>query len=293
MDTPSVNESYESLLPTDDSEKTLRHAHKATYRFLSPPPDHRRTRILAALFISSLIANLVLIVLFLQQQSLTQTVVGSSSSNDGKTKYAGMERNREEQYILLTNYSSEDLALQDQLWHDINIDDAVVALSDDWAAERGLRTAQRFPWDETKGIYILHGFHNLHCIKIIHLAMAEYRRGEEQTRSWHHVSHCMDALRRQIICDADDTPRATDRRPEVYSGVGQHRMCRNWDDLVDFSRKHTACYKRPETPSVDGGHSINRYKHCPPDSGYVIKDDYVPTDPFISGLPAENMAGIL
>lgn len=291
MDSPTSNESYESLLP--DSEKTLRHAQKK-YRFLGPPPDQRRSRVLIAFLSTSLIANLVLVVLLLHPIITSSTTTTKSAvSSAPKSKYAGLERNREEPYILLTNYSSDDLALQDKLWHDINVDDAVVALSDDWAAEHGLRTSQRFPWDESKGIYILHGFHNLHCIKIIHLAMAEYREGVEQTRSWHHVAHCMDALRRQIMCDADDTPRATDRRPEVYSGVGQHRMCRNWDDLISFSRKNTACYKRPETPSVDGGHSINRYKHCPPDSGYVIRDDYVPTDPYVTGLPLENMAGIL
>ncbi|OTA98112.1 hypothetical protein M426DRAFT_31074, partial [Hypoxylon sp. CI-4A] len=121
--------------------------------------------------------------------------------------YAGLQRNREEPYVLVTPYSSDNETLQDQMWRGINVDPAVVALSDNWARQHDLRTAQRFPWDQTKGIYILHGFHNLHCLKIIYISLSEYRRGLPQSRSWHHISHCLDALRRQIICDADDTPR--------------------------------------------------------------------------------------
>ncbi|KAL6239889.1 hypothetical protein BDW75DRAFT_68858 [Aspergillus navahoensis] len=125
---------------------------------------------------------------------------------------------------------SANVTLADTLWHSINIDSGVVALPDSFAASHNLRTAQRFPWDPSQGIYILHGFHNLHCLKIIHISLFEFRNGREQSRTWHHIAHCLDALRRQILCDADDTPRATERRVEVVSGVGQHRVCRDWGE---------------------------------------------------------------
>jgi hypothetical protein len=57
---------------------------------------------------------------------------------------AGLRRNIEEPYVRVTKYSSENETQQAQLWHDINVDYGVVALSDEWAAKHNLRTAQRF-----------------------------------------------------------------------------------------------------------------------------------------------------
>ncbi|KAK5627125.1 hypothetical protein RRF57_002840 [Xylaria bambusicola] len=212
-----------------------------------------------------------------------------SCQSEKPSKYARLTRVREEPYVITTPYSSDNETLQNELWYNINVDAAVVALSDDWVARHELRRAQRFPWDQSKGIYILHGFHNLHCLKIVYISLSEYRRGVSQTRSWHHISHCLDALRRQIICDADDTPRATDRRVEVVSGLHQHRQCRSWEQLEAFAKQHTACYKRPETPDETKASKLDRFKHCPPDSGYVVTDHYVPTEELMEGLPEESI----
>lgn len=224
-------------------------------------------------------ANVVCFVLLLSP--LRQT--------ESSSRFADLQRNREEPYVRVTQYSSNNETLQNDLWHNININYGLVALSDEWAAQRGLRTAQRFPWDQTKGVYILHGFHNLHCLKIIHISLSEYRGGLPQSRSWHHISHCMDALRRQVLCDADDTPRATERRAEVVSGLSQHRKCRSWEELEKFAKRHTACYRRPENPESSGTSKLERFKHCPLDSGYVITDDYVPPDEFLVGLPEKSL----
>ena len=239
-----------------------------------------RPSLFGILFIALIASNILTLVMLLPSRLSTSTA-------EPPSKYAGLQRTREEPYVMVTKYASENDTLRNQLWYDINIDDGMVALSDDWAAQHDLRTAQRFPWDQSKGIYLLQGFHNLHCMKIIYISMNEYRTGQPQTRSWHHISHCMDALRRQILCDADDTPRATERRAEVVTGVGQHRMCRNWDELVDFAKQHTACYKRPEPP--DESPTVDKFKHCPPGSGYVVTDNYVPTDEFMVGLPEESI----
>ncbi|KAI1748256.1 hypothetical protein F4782DRAFT_517897 [Xylaria castorea] len=195
----------------------------------------------------------------------------------------------EEPYFVLSQFTSDNQTLQEKLWHDINVDSGYVALSDNWAARHGLRKAQRFPWDQSKGLYLLHGYHNLHCLKRIYLSISEYRRGDSQTLSWHHINHCLDALRRQIICDADDTPRVTDRRLEVVSGLLQHRQCRRWADLENFAKHHTACYKHPESPETDPLPNIERFKHCPPGSDYVYEDNYIPSDEFRIGLPAESI----
>ena len=40
----------------------------------------------------------------------------------------------------------------------------MVALPESLALANGLPMAQRFPWDVSKGVYLLNGHHNLHCI---------------------------------------------------------------------------------------------------------------------------------
>ena len=52
----------------------------------------------------------------------------------------------------------------DKLWEDINIDSGIIALSDEYARSKGLPKARRFPWDQSKGLYILQGYHELHCL---------------------------------------------------------------------------------------------------------------------------------
>ena len=100
----------------------------------------------------------------------------------------------------------------------------------------------------------------------------EYRTGKEQTRPFGHVNHCMDALRRQIMCDADSTPRVTDDVPDAISGVGQYRKCRDWSKLEDWAKQNTACYKRPEVPHEGDDISL-RFSHCPEGSGYIVGVD--------------------
>ncbi|KAK6845413.1 hypothetical protein PG995_015523 [Apiospora arundinis] len=132
------------------------------------------------------------------------------------------------------------------------------------------------------------GIYVLHCLKTVYMSLAEYRRGDAQTRSWHHFSHCLDALRRQILCDADDTPRATDRRAEFVSGLWQHRKCCSQDELEEFAKRHAGCYKRPEVPEEGPVSKLERFKHCPLDSGRVITD-YTPIEELVIGLPEESI----
>ena len=129
----------------------------------------------------------------------------------------------------------------------------------------------RFPWDHTKGVYVLHGMHNLHCLKILYLAMKEFQANEEQSIPWEHLSHCFDSIRQQLVCDADDTLRAGYAGQEGISGIGQSRVCRNWDVYEAWARNHTACYRRKNKPDFSVP-PIEHYKFCPPDSGYVIDD---------------------
>lgn len=61
-------------------------------------------------------------------------------------------------------YNDKNYTLQNELWEAINIDSGIVALSDSYVASKQLPVAQRFPWDKEKGLYLLNGHHNLHCL---------------------------------------------------------------------------------------------------------------------------------
>lgn len=88
-----------------------------------------------------------------------------SISNSTNTFSASLSRHLTEPYYEKTPYSeNQNASLAASLWHDIDIDSGVIALSDDYVASKSLLPAQRFPWDRTKGIYIVHGYHNLHCL---------------------------------------------------------------------------------------------------------------------------------
>jgi len=52
----------------------------------------------------------------------------------------------------------------DELWEAIDIDTGVLAIPDEWAIAHSIPLAQRFPWDETKGLYLTTAHHNLHCL---------------------------------------------------------------------------------------------------------------------------------
>ncbi|KAL4794452.1 hypothetical protein BDV19DRAFT_365048 [Aspergillus venezuelensis] len=259
-------------------------------------PSKRFWYTILLILATSLVLNIISLGLALKIRALKTrtcpiliTEHSTESLNEIPSPFANLTRNTTTPYVLLTDYASPNTSLSDPLWNSINIDAGVIALSDSYAESHNLRTAQRFPWDTSKGIYIIHGYHNLHCLKIIHISLSEFRSNKTQSRSWHHISHCIDALRRQILCDADDTPRATERRKEVVTGIGQYRQCRDWGALEEWAKRHTACYKRPLNGD-DGLPVIERFKHCPPDSGYVVEDEYVPEEEVLVGLPGENVA---
>ena len=77
------------------------------------------------------------------------------------------------------------------------------------------------------------------------------------------------------MCQADDTPRYTgrlhDEAGEILpvSGIGQPRMCRDWDNYMSWVMENSACYLwiPDDTP---GFKERERYKTCP--DGRVMWD---------------------
>ena len=63
-----------------------------------------------------------------------------------------------------TPFSSDNLTAAHNMWKTIDEDSGVVALDNSFTQAHGLPQSQRFPWDKSKGLYLLNGYHNLHCL---------------------------------------------------------------------------------------------------------------------------------
>ena len=64
-------------------------------------------------------------------------------------------------------WNSDNRTEEDSAWNDppgFQVREAIVALPDSFTRSVGLPSAQRWPWDESKGVYFLEGLHNLHCV---------------------------------------------------------------------------------------------------------------------------------
>lgn len=97
----------------------------------------------------------------------------------------------------------------------------------------------------------------------------EYRNGLPQSRNYRHIIHCLDALRRDVLCNADDTPRLTSNNSIPETGHGQSRTCRSWDKLNDWAKQYNSCYRYiNETQTPDEFPQIQRFVWCPEGSPY-------------------------
>ena len=70
------------------------------------------------------------------------------------------------------------------------------------------------------------------------------QQGFQLTAPVYHSYHCLDALRMEVLCNADDTPRYTGMNQEnKASGTGQSRMCRDWSQLESWATTNSACWR--------------------------------------------------
>ena len=77
---------------------------------------------------------------------------------------AGLPEDVEVEFTGPTDFSSDNETLADSLWNSLDTAGGAVALSDEYVEANGLHPAERFWWDDGKGIYYVQGFHLLHCV---------------------------------------------------------------------------------------------------------------------------------
>ncbi|KAL8659035.1 MAG: hypothetical protein Q9202_007309 [Teloschistes flavicans] len=145
----------------------------------------------------------------------------------------GLERNKRIAWTENNDFASHNRTVWDQAWSTLNADTGLVAISDDLL----LRTA-----------------------------LVDMHDKKPQSIHFSHINHCLDGLRQDIMCNADDTPRYTGMGHLRGTGIGQYRMCRDWDQLEQWADDHSACYQYDdgsELETLRNGVPLSHFKHCP------------------------------
>ena len=104
--------------------------------------------------------------------------------------------------------------------------------------------------------------------KLLRSALLDYEKGNERVVQPPHYQHCLDALRQDLMCQADDIPMPG--LPGAHMiGRGQVRQCRDWNQLIEWTQQpdFEACYYNfgDYRPIY---HGIEHYAYCSKDSKY-------------------------
>lgn len=103
----------------------------------------------------------------------------------------------------------------------------------------------------------------------------DLQAGNESVVSAEHVFHCIDSLRQDIMCKADDTPMPS---PRIQNSIGDQQVlqCRDLSKVVEWAMapERGACYRAGNDfrPVI---HSLERHAYCAVDSPfYSVAKEY-------------------
>lgn len=93
-------------------------------------------------------------------------------------------------------------------------------------------------------------------------------RNTTRIDDWHHILHCLDTLRQNILCEADDTPLYNTGKEGKQAGPEEVRHCRSWEKMEEWAIQNSGCFGYVnETGDESGG--LKYYKYCPKDSPFL------------------------
>jgi len=214
-------------------------------------------------FFSVLLLSLAANILLVMDNAKLRT-----AQHPGKTPYAGLTFDTPTPYHAMTEYwhlNASDSAME-AAWDAIETNPLAIALDDSFAKRVELEPSTPFPWDTERSIYYVKGIHDLHCLKLIRKAIVSKHHGRDQIFNLKHIYHCLDGLRQDIMCMADDTPMPAPRQHQL--GDGQVRQCRDWNKLLAWAtrRDQHACYNFDDYR--ESTNTLELFAFCPEDSPY-------------------------
>ena len=104
---------------------------------------------------------------------------------------------------------------------------------------------------------------------MIYRSLMEYRLSIPQSLPELHIVHCLDQLRLDVMCNADDTPRVTFSDGRLDTADEQSRQCRDWDALESWTRSHSGCYRTGSTNTGWKANQVSQLSFCPEKSPYL------------------------
>lgn len=186
----------------------------------------------------------------------------------GRAIYSGLKFDTSVPYHAISKFWHPELTDSDMEaeWDAIDTNAMAITLHDDYVKKYDLPVSTPFPWDTERSIYYVKGIHDLHCLKLIRKAIVSKHHGREQPFNLNHLYHCLDGLRQDIMCAADDTPMPAP--VEHHVGDAQMRKCRNWDKLIEWARRpdRHACYQADDYR--EASNTLELFGFCPADSPY-------------------------
>jgi hypothetical protein len=125
--------------------------------------------------------------------------------------------------------------------------------------------------------FIVAMFHELHCLRYLRDELASASRPASERKgkepAWGHVQHCLNLLRRAVLCGADTTLERADAEHDVFAQyesndgpavrrVGAYHVCRDWGTVYDeMARSWIRWWDYGKEHNITGG-SHNRFFWC-------------------------------
>jgi hypothetical protein len=157
-----------------------------------------------------------------------------------------------------TPYSSDNKTTTNKLWKDlfpgkfpqshtppvpffkltVSLPDGqgLIALPNTAAAAQHLPASVSHNGNTSASVYFVAAYHQIHCLTVIRAALYHFSEGVEQTVPLPHVLHCLDSLRQDVLCHADDELLYTEDG-KVF-GDGQVRECRDMAALREWTERN-------------------------------------------------------
>lgn len=208
------------------------------------------------------------------------------------TPKAGLAYDTPTEYKYHNEWWGENRSRADELWESLSTDQLVIAPTTEWIDQMGLQRSAdyksaRLPWDQSRGLHFVKVFHQIHCLvstcrvfawvgltrdaekKNMRRTYYDLIEGRPPTMVEEHFGHCMDSLRQDIMCYADDTPMP------ILNDVGdlgdqQIRQCKSLDKVTAWAAEaeRNACHRTLDEYRT-ATHQIERWQFCPEGSPFM------------------------
>ncbi|KAI9715635.1 MAG: hypothetical protein M1828_000778 [Chrysothrix sp. TS-e1954] len=191
----------------------------------------RTARLLAALVLVLLVSNTWTLVLYMRVTDGVEFI----------SPHTGLSRRPTDRLQGYHHpvYMSHNETEADDAWSRVELGHGVVAVEKQWAIDRGLPPSREWKPNRDMMVYAVAAYHSIHCVPLVRRVLKKALRGDK-VDEWEipHAHHCLNIIREEIMCTADDTllqSRIDDDGKVVPIGLNQTRQCRDWEAIRDWA----------------------------------------------------------